>query len=236
MNFALALVYTGLFVVVMKNPIKRFPVIFYSIAVLLDMLLLLGHWIVLPLVLWKSVLVFVQRSLFAQALFTIVMFTGVLGNKSTIRGYLMSIRAELSIIGAILVSGHAATFVMIYFGRLFAGVTSLPTSTAVSFCISTILVVLLAVLTVTSFKAVKRRMRATNWKRVQSLAYVFFMLIYLHLLLVLLQPALAGGPSAILSIAVYTLLFLAYAVLRIRKAICDRADAGSPSGLLTPEK
>ena len=91
-----------------------------------------------------------------------------------------------------------------------------------SFAVAVVLLVLLLVLGVTSFNAVKRRMRTDTWKKVQKLAYPFFLLVYVHLLLMLAPSALHGGIAATASVAVYSAVFLAYLVLRLFRAAKDR--------------
>ena len=77
---------------------------------------------------------------------------------------------------------------------------------------------LLLVLGVTSFNFVKKRMRKESWKRVQMLAYPFFLLVYAHLLLMLLPAALKGGLAAQASVAVYSAVFVGYVSLRLYRA------------------
>ena len=81
---------------------------------------------------------------------------------------------------------------------------------------------LLLALGVTSFNAVKKRMKTESWKRLQRLAYAFFALVYVHLLLMLLPSALHGGQVAQASVAVYSVVFVAYFVLRVARALLDR--------------
>ena len=90
------------------------------------------------------------------------------------------------------------------------------------------LLVLLLVLGVTSLQGVKRRMDAGTWKRLQKWAYVFFGLVYVHLMSILLPSALAQGMTARVSIAVYTVLFGLYAALRIARAVLDRKQKEAP--------
>lgn len=225
MRVLIAILCAIAFVGVFAKPIRRFPVLFYGVAVVLDILLLLAYTYSVPFVLWDYLLVYVQRCLFAQALLFIVMFIGVLGDRSPIKARLLPIRGELSIIAAILALGHALTYLSTYFGRVLGNIYAVPTSMALSFLVSSVLLVLLVILTVTSFRAVKKRMDAGSWRRVQWFAYPFFLLIYVHLVLVLLQPALAGATQAVLSIGIYSALFLAYVVLRLRKMTADRMVA-----------
>jgi DMSO/TMAO reductase YedYZ heme-binding membrane subunit len=88
--------------------------------------------------------------------------------------------------------------------------------------------VLLAVLTVTSFVVVRNHMRPTFWKRLQTLAYPFYLLIYLHLILVLLPSALSGSLAIAFNLLVYTALFATYTALRLRRAAVDQGERSLP--------
>ena len=90
-------------------------------------------------------------------------------------------------------------------------------SMAIAFWVAVCPVRLLLVLGITSFGVVKKRMRTTTWKMVQRSAYVFFALVYVHMVLMLAPAAVAGGVQAQISIAMYTAVFLAYAILRLRR-------------------
>ena len=98
------------------------------------------------------------------------------------------------------------------------------------------LLALLLVLGVTSFGFVKKRMRTESWKRLQRWAYVFFALVYVHLMLMLAPAASRGGEAAVASVVVYTAVFGAYAVLRVRRAVLDRAstEAEKPAFSVRP--
>jgi methionine sulfoxide reductase heme-binding subunit len=87
------------------------------------------------------------------------------------------------------------------------------------------------VLLVTSFQVVKRRMNAARWKGVQRLAYPFYLLTYVHLVLLLAPSAFAGRDTAIVSLVVYTVVVATYAVLRVRRALL-RQQAARPSAAL----
>ena len=91
--------------------------------------------------------------------------------------------------------------------------------------VALILLVLVIVLGVTSFNFVKRRMGGRVWKNVQRWAYPFFGLAWAHLMFMLVPAAAKGGEQATVSVAIYTVLFAAYFVLRIVRAVKDmRAD------------
>ena len=88
--------------------------------------------------------------------------------------------------------------------------------------VAIILFVLLIVLGVTSFQFVKKHMSRTSWKNVQKLAYPFFGLTYVHLVCLLLPSAMRGRIAATVSVAVYSVVFIAYLILRIMRAMADR--------------
>lgn len=219
-----ALGFVAVFVVVSRDLIRRFPLAFYAGAALLDALLWYAYTHPVPLAIWNYLLVFLQRGLFAHALLVIIMFIGVLSPKSAVRRHLLPIRAELSVIFAVLVAGHAAPHLP-FLGRVLSHPLASPISRVASFLISAVLLALLTPLAVTSIRRVRRTLSARTWKSIQSLAYPFFLLIYAHLVLVLLEPARVGATRAAVSIAVYVVVFLSYAVLRIRRALRDRAIA-----------
>ena len=77
----------------------------------------------------------------------------------------------------------------------------------------------------TSLKFVKKLMRTASWKKVQRWSYVFFGLTYVHLLCMLAPAALSGGQSAIIGVAVYTVLFGGYAIGRVARWRIDAAKA-----------
>jgi len=74
---------------------------------------------------------------------------------------------------------------------------------------------------VTSLKSVKRRMQARWWSRIQKLAYGFYALMYAHIAFMIVPAALNGGRAACVNCIVYTLVFGAYVILRVRRAFLD---------------
>jgi DMSO/TMAO reductase YedYZ heme-binding membrane subunit len=82
-----------------------------------------------------------------------------------------------------------------------------------------LVIALMLPLMVTSFKAIRLRMPSKSWKNLQRLAYPFFALIYLHIVLFLLPSALAGSQTVAISLVIYTAVFALYLVLRIRKRV-----------------
>ena len=53
--------------------------------------------------------------------------------------------------------------------------------------ITLILISMMLPLMITSFKCVRNKMKAKNWKNLQKLAYPFFYLIYVHLMVLFMH-------------------------------------------------
>jgi DMSO/TMAO reductase YedYZ heme-binding membrane subunit len=70
-------------------------------------------------------------------------------------------------------------------------------------------------------------MSAKQWKRVQLLAYPFYLLVYIHLMIILYPVALNGSSTALTSVVVYSALFIAYTALRIRLMKVQSKDAAA---------
>lgn len=220
MGFAIVLVCATVVVVLLRKPLKRHPLAFYALAVLLNVLYVASVYLAFPEVVRRPLFFLMQKCTLSLALFAIVMFIGVFRKDSKAGAALRPVRAELSILACLLALGHMAVYLVSFAPRLAGG--GLDGRFLVFFATAVLLLVLLLVLGVTSFHRVKQHMDATVWKRVQKWAYVFFGLIYVHLVSILLPSALANGMTARVSIAVYTALFGAYAVLRVRRAWIDR--------------
>lgn len=220
MTFLVLLACSVAAVFALRNPIHKAPMLFYAIAITVDLLFMFGDALGLPRPVSHALFLAIHKCTLALALFVIVMFIGVFSRESKVRKWLQPIRAELSIIAWILSLGHMVVYLASYATRVLAGYVD--GAVFVALVVALVLFVLLLVLGVTSFRLVKRRMNSTVWKRVQSVAYVFFGLVYAHLLLMLLPPALRGGEAAQIAVAIYSVVFFGYAVARIVRAVKDR--------------
>ena len=172
MTFIILLICSTIAVFLLRNPIRSVPVLFYVLAIAVDVLFVFGDALGLPRAASHALFIIVHKCTLALALFAIVMFIGVFPKESRIRRWLQPIRAELSIIAWILSLGHMAMYLSAYASRMFSGVVG--GAVLVALLVALALFLLLAVLGVTSFRRIKRRMDGVLWKRVQSLAYVFF--------------------------------------------------------------
>ena len=212
MIFLITLICVIAFAVAFKAPLKKVPWFFYGIALVLVVLFVCRESFGFPVYVARPLYYLVQKCTVAVALFVVVMFIGVFNEKSRIRKHLMPVRAELSILGCIMALGHAVNYLMVYLPLIMGVSATMRTNIIFSFGLAIFLVALLVVLGVTSFNAIKRRMSTAAWRRVQWFAYPFFMLTYVHILLFLLPSALNGSETALLSVAVYSVVFVGYAV------------------------
>jgi DMSO/TMAO reductase YedYZ heme-binding membrane subunit len=229
MRFIAGLVVSVLFVTLLRKPVKHFPAVFYALAVVLDLILVIGSSLHIPSWLREYFLFLFQSNNLAMGLFCIVMFTGALGEGTALRRALGPIRAELSVIASVLCAGHAVIYGRSYLDQLLSSATAMPAARLGATLIAFVLVLLLIPLTVTSAKAVRSRMTPQAWKRLQRLAYPFFVLIFVHVFLYLMSPAIAGSLSALVSLVVYLVVGAAYVVLRLRLYLrADRGTAAMP--------
>jgi DMSO/TMAO reductase YedYZ heme-binding membrane subunit len=74
-------------------------------------------------------------------------------------------------------------------------------------------------------------MTARSWKQLQRFAYLFFILIFLHLSGYLLYPALQGSQSALLNLTVYLVILVAYIILRVRREYLDSKARNRETGM-----
>lgn len=157
-----------------------------------------------------------SRGTISLALFTIVMYTGALSRSLTITKRFMSIRAELSIIACILTLGHNILYGFYYFPVLFTNPSSLSTYKLIATLMTIVMICLMIPLMVTSFPSVRRKIPYKKWKKIQRSAYVFYGLIYIHIMLLFIPKIQKGKLSDVL---IYSFVFLLYYILRIHKHI-----------------
>ncbi|EEB35219.1 hypothetical protein ANHYDRO_01990 [Anaerococcus hydrogenalis DSM 7454] len=154
-----------------------------------------------------------SRGIFATATFMIVMFLGTITKHNDFSKKLMAIRGEISIMASLLVFSHNIIFGLRYFPTLFTNPSSMPKRELIASIITIFLLLMLIPLFVTSFKSVRKKMKAKNWKNLQKMAYPFFIGIYVHVMVLYS----ANVKDNMLGIIVYTIIYASYVVLRLRK-------------------
>ena len=224
MRIAIGLLIAILFVLALRRPLKRYPWIFYIIALGLSAIYVAGYANGLPAWAWKTVMFLFQKNVLGFAFFILVMFATVLPEKSGFRQSLMSVRGELSIIATLLSLGHIFVFAKTYFSA--SKLALLPANCAIAVCMAGIAVVLLVPLAITSVKKVRKAMSPTAWKKVQLLAYPFFLLLFGHILCFMGISAFRSGGKALVEFAVYAAILVLYCVLKVCvKVSQQRANA-----------
>ena len=143
---------------------------------------------------------FVQGYLGLSFLY-IVMFTGALKNKSNLSKKFIAIRREYSIIGFIFLTPHALKYLLEFLnGEIrFEWLGVIP-------------YVIMVPLFITSFMIFRKKFTYTTWKKLQSFAYIAYILIFVHLIIVAELP----------NLAVYIVLFVPYIILKLKKEISKK--------------
>lgn len=150
---------------------------------------------------------------FSTALFIIVMYLGALDSKHLFVRKLMGIRGQLSILACILTLGHNIIYGKKHFVNLFTNPWAMKPQTMLAAVLSILMICIMLPLMMTSFPSVRRKISAGSWKRLQRLAYLFFALTYIHVM-VLFIP---NWEKKIPDIIAYTVIFGTYLILRITK-------------------
>ncbi len=223
MQFLGALVCVALLACVFRQAIKRHPSLLYVLAALFDVAIFAFDLGMLPKSFGLFLVTTMRRGGLGVAFFVVVMFIGVLPRDGRLSRWLRPIRAELSIAGCILIAGHIAAYLPNYFSSVVVGGV-VRRHMLVAVVLGLCLLILLLVLGATSLRVVKRRMKASSWKKLQNSAYAFYALIYFHLMFMLGPSALSGGQPALTNAIVYSAVFGAYGVLRIVRAVADRKN------------
>lgn len=217
MYLAASLVVALVFALVLNRTISKHPGIWYAVAVLIG----ICEWIYYEQGLrdrfpdWFTIHVMnlFKRNAFAAALFVLVMYVGVLNSDWTVTKKLKNIRGEMSIIACFLTLGHNFIYGKTHFVHLFTNPGAMKPQHFIAAIISLAMIVIMLVLMITSFKFVRRKMNVDTWRRIHRWAYVFFGLIYVHIM-VLFIPKIH---KKWLSVAVYTVVFVGYFAVRVYK-------------------
>lgn len=235
MLFIVSLVVTCALMLLTHKALRKVPWLFYLITGLIAAYLF-GSYLTNTYEWWPAWFTewFVgsfARGALSTAFFVVVMYLGVLPAKLPGVKALRSVRSEMSIIGCILAIGHVIYFGIYYFPRLFASPDEpLPLPYAVATWITIALLILMAPLLVTSFRALRKRMRPGNWKRVQRLAYPFYALLYTHVL-VLFSASIVLYPERAtlrwINLIAYSLVFIPYFIARPLKYLRTRKPSRS---------
>lgn len=153
----------------------------------------------------------------AAALFVIVMVTGAFANGSKPKRFLAPIRGQLSILACILTFSH----VLAYIPAMISGTSG----TAASLVCSIALFAVMIPLFVTSIPAVRSGMSYFSWKRIHRLAYVFYALLFLHVMIIAMPNVIEGDLDRTITAVVWFLIFSGWLACRtVRALFGDRPE------------
>ena len=231
MLLVISLIIVSLFIYFLKDSLKKHAGIYYIGAAVISIAVFLIGFLPMPLFLKNNILGIFAKGSLGTAMFVAVMYAGALPKGSKLIAQLMKIRGELSITAAILVLCHNFTYGITYFKMLFIKPEALSATQFTAAIISLVLIIIMIVLTVTSFQAVRKKMKAKKWKQLQRTAYVFYGLMYVHIMLINIPYARLGLGTYIANVVIYSIVFLGYAAMRIAKAVSAKATrAGKTYG------
>lgn len=231
MLLIISLIIVSLFIYFLKDSLKKHAGIYYIGAAVISIAVFLIGFLPMPLFLKNNILGIFAKGSLGTAMFIAVMYAGALPKGSKLIAPLMKIRGELSITAAILVLCHNFTYGITYFKMLFIKPEALSATQLTAAIISLVLIIIMIVLTVTSFQAVRKKMKAKKWKQLQRTAYVFYGLMYVHIMLINIPYARLGLGTYIANVVIYSIVFLGYAAMKIAKAVSAKATrAGKTYG------
>lgn len=215
------LLLVGLFSYFCVGFIKKYRNLLYALCIGLDVFTVYMVWTekAWSLPEWLKLLFGgLYGGIIGVSFIVVVMYLGVLKKDSKFRKRLMPIRGELSILGCLLILGHNLSFGKGVVEELMIGLYTNAPLYNVAILSSVVLILLMLILLITSFPIVRKKMDGKSWKRIQRLAYPFFVLIYIHYVLVFV-PWLAPEFHwyNLLSTISYSLIYFIYMYLKLKK-------------------
>lgn len=224
MIFLISLVLSVLFVLLCGKTLKRHPVPFYVLAVCLSVAMTVCalNGVRFPAFVQTWIWPLLSRGGLAGGLFVLVMIAGALPNGSKAIRTLMPIRGELSIVASILTLGHNIAYGQTYFKLLLTDPGRLPLNQLAAAICSVVMLIIMLPLFVTSFMCVRKKMNGRTWKKLQRAAYVFYALLYVHIMLLTMPQLVAGRSGYAVTVFAYTAVFAGYAVCRLMKACAKK--------------
>ena len=197
--------------------VKKKPAVLYGICILLSLVSIFypreGG---LPFLdfFFKKIM---QRGILAGSLFILVMLAPVLPKSFSGRKTIYLLRGEMAICASLITLAHNLAFGGKYFGALFLGQGHISLMELHAAIVSCLMIILLIPLTITSFQAVRRKMQAKTWKRLQNWSYLFYLLLYLHIFFIYQGALIRGKGEYFFTLMLYSFIFGFYGFLRIRQ-------------------
>jgi len=188
--------------------IKKYSTIYYISISILSLLCIFLYSQKTPFIVSIIVNTFVVSGNLAGALFIVVMYATILQNP--LKQITIRMRAEMAITASIFTLAHNITYGQRYFVNFFTKFNKLGITTILATIISMIMILLLIPLTVTSFQSVRSKMNPKSWKKLQSLSYVFYGLLYAHISLMFFKALSKGRLIYAIDLCIYTIIWGIY--------------------------
>ncbi len=220
MSFAVSFLIIALLTASAGKILKQTPLPFYIAAALLSVTAFAVSGVSLGAVGEYIIPVFTKGAL-AGSIWCIVMWTGALPNGSRLMKVFMPVRGELSIIAAIITLCHSVSSGITFITRLSSG-DVLRTIEVISAVLSLLMLVIMIPLAVLSFRRVRSAVNPKKWKKIQRAAYIFYAMLYGHVLCVLMPSVLAGKTGSAVGVIIYSAVFFGYASARVYKAAAKK--------------
>lgn len=162
-TFSLVIIITVLSFFLYK-PIHKYKYILYIIAFIIALML-------------REDGNYVTYGFTGLSFFIVVMYSGAL-DKSMLRKRLFMVRAELAILGSVFLFPHAIGYIEIVLDEI--GLLNAP----INFFFGFVAGVIILPLFITSFTFIRKRMNYKEWKQLHQLAYLLYISLGLHLILI----------------------------------------------------
>lgn len=218
MYFIYSFIVVTLLVLLFTKSIRNHTKIFYSIASVIALLTTIYE--VLRLTSNTKLNGFIavlervsMKGHIAIAFFVLVMFAGALNVKWNITKKLLSIRAELAILGSIFILPHCVMYLIRFIVLKLIPGRPLKPLYLTYLIIGIIAFLIMIPLFITSFKKIRIKMKYSEWKKLQKFAYLFYLLTYIHILVISINKL----PKKLFELIIYTVVFGAYFILKLIK-------------------
>jgi len=213
------------------NFIKRYNTLLYLIAMIIS-----GSVITLSLTesdfyynacaFCLNTIALIETGFASTAIFILVMFTGTVNRRVFWGAELYKTRAEQAIIASILALPHSIIqLVNCYnaFSMQLPKKITIPPNTIVVIISGIAALIIMLPLFITSFVNIRKKMKSTQWKKIQKWSYLFYFLLYIHLAF----TAISYHETDYYKLLLYSSIFSIYTVLRIKRNInkCIRESA-----------
>ncbi len=215
-TFLICIVVSFSYALLLTKHIRKHYLFHYSLAVILSLLqfsLLLSKEAISNQIVLELSKAFTS-GLVGTSLFIVVMFTGAFDVKDPFSKKLRSVRKELSIIASYLLMFHIIYYTVINLIN-FSSLSLMMLLVTISGILAAIVMLPLFI---TSFIKVRKKFTGKQWKKIQKWSYLFYFLVYIHMLVANISPEGVDAEK----VSLYTVVFFIYTFARIRIHILNQ--------------